>query len=907
MIHPTYRSLDAPVRLLGLAWRQWLVLLVGGGSLIAAAHWLALPTKPAISLCTVAIGVPLGMAYLSEETGYGFGQAIADMLRWVFVRRSFRTREDWLLGAHPCGPDVIALLDGTYVRVLDVSSVNPLVMDPATAEAAAASFARVAARLADGRSLQFIAEADALPVASVLAAEATATEAAAAALARASNQAGASAIRALADSQAETIRSQSADLAALALRYFVVVPWRPRPRFGRGRRDPAVSAARALRDSARHTDGVRTDLESMDLRVRLLASDEVLAFLERRLPPDVVPDGRAPGHLRVGETPEQTLYLGSIPDQTWLGWPLHLMQSPRPFTLTLHVHATDRYRERAAQRRRHRRLWGLNRGAEMRGRPIDPSKQQQEDEAAALNEELAVSAGAGVYRMSMYLSLREPSGDPELLREQVEALQREAVAVCDARLRAGRGAQSRLWQSSLPLGVDVARRSRKYVSRNVGDSFPLVGTRCGSPHGVPLGYAQPGRTLERLDPFDPSHENHLLVVNGKSGTGKTMTTILLLLRVLARGGRGFIVDRAGHFDFLCSLVPGAQSISLGARESSNAINPWDVADPARPGNEKVDFLLALHALLIGRSTADADSVLGVVESNQLGLAIRSVYDRCALTGELPRELLLQEDLYRRAADEQAAGAPELAARLRMLAESLHNYVGEGPYAYLVDRATSVTGDAPLVAFDTRRVPDDLAGAVLFALAEHVTRRIESEREAALRDDSSELEWAGRSFLVIDEAWKLVERRATGRWVNELARRSRHLALFLVAISQQLSDFNTEHGRALLSNASMLLLFRQLPEELAYVRDALRLSDEEVAAIASLATAKRQFSTAFFVNGTRGRGVVSIRVGPREYWMATNDPGRDEPLRRAALREAGGDPWRAVEFLCNPEWRATRTG
>jgi DNA helicase HerA-like ATPase len=609
-------------------------------------------------------------------------------------------------------------------------------------------------------------------------------------------------------------------------------------------------------------------------------------------------DATSPAFARVGDSLEQGLYLATIPDQTWLGWLLHLMQAPRPFSLSVHVRATDRYRERAAQRRRYRRLWGVNRGLEMRARPVDPAKLQQEQEAADLNHELATSAGAGIYDLSVYLSVREPgpNPDPALLRETTQALEREAVASSDARLRLARGAQRAVWQSTLPLGVDAAARRRKYVSRNVGDTFPLVGTSCGSPGGIPLGYAQPGRTLERLDPFDPAHDNHLLVVNGKSGTGKTMTTILILLRILARGGRGFIVDRAGHFDFLCSLVPGAQAVPVGARDSGHAINPWDVPDVERPGNEKVDYLLALHALLIGGRGAEDDQALGIVEQNQLGLAIRAVYDRCALTGELARETLLQEELYRRAADEQDAGALELASRLRMLAESLHNYVGDGPYAYLTDRPTTVPAGAPLVAFDTRRVPDDLAGAVLFMIAEHVTSRIESERERFLGAERWGGEWEGRTFLVIDEAWKLIERRATGRWVNELARRSRHLALFLVAISQQLSDFRSEYGKALLANASMLLLLRQLPEELTYVRDALRLSDEEIHAVASLQTAKRQFSSAFFMNGSRGRGVVQIRVGALEYWIATNDPNQDEPLRRRALREARGDPWRAVVAL-----------
>jgi hypothetical protein len=88
MIHPTYRSLDAPVKLLGLAWRQWIALLAGGGSLIAAVNWLGIPTRPAISLCTIAIGVPVALAYLSEETGFGFGRLVCDMARWRIERHS---------------------------------------------------------------------------------------------------------------------------------------------------------------------------------------------------------------------------------------------------------------------------------------------------------------------------------------------------------------------------------------------------------------------------------------------------------------------------------------------------------------------------------------------------------------------------------------------------------------------------------------------------------------------------------------------------------------------------------------------------------------------------------------------------------------------------------------------------
>jgi hypothetical protein len=185
--------------------------------------------------------------------------------------------------------------------------------------------------------------------------------------------------------------------------------------------------------------------------------------------------------------------------------------------------------------------------------------------------------------------------------------------------------------------------------------------------------------------------------------------------------------------------------------------------------------------------------------------------------------------------------------------------------------------------------------VLFVLAEHVSSKLERQAAERLHDRGGGA-FAGRSILVIDEAWKLVERRATGEWVNDLARRARHLGLFLVAISQQLSDFAGPYGKALLRNSTMQLFLRQSPDELAYVHDALRLSDAEVAAIARLKTVKRSYSQAFWINGTRGRGTIALRVGPAEYWLATSDPVGDAPLRAQALEDAAGNAWRALDRL-----------
>ena len=139
------------------------------------------------------------------------------------------------------------------------------------------------------------------------------------------------------------------------------------------------------------------------------------------------------------------------------------------------------------------------------------------------------------------------------------------------------------------------------------------------------------------------------------------------------------------------------------------------------------------------------------------------------------------------------------------------------------------------------------------------------------------------MVVIDEAWHKVATAESAMHVAGLARQARHMNLFLVILTQILSDLETDHGMPLLRNVAMTILLRQDNEaELRVAQQVLGLSDETAALIANLQTVKGRYSEFLWLNGARGTGKLRLPVGPTEYWTFTSEPHNDVPMRNATI-------------------------
>ena len=263
MTHRTFRSLDQPPKLLGFTATQWCWLIGDLAAVLALVLATGMPAKAAITLLAFTVGLPATLAYVSETGGIQPGRLLADAVRWRLAPRQLaagrsgaRRGRDSLeetLGVLAIEPDGLLIrADGTVVRYLEVTPVNPLAMEPAETERVCAGFAQAVARLAAGQSLQLYVHASPLRLEELLAVQAHRCEQAAGAAESDGHAERARALRALGVAHERTIRTIAQTGSPPAIRYLVACPYR------RGCARAAASRPAGARDACAGARGVRS-------------------------------------------------------------------------------------------------------------------------------------------------------------------------------------------------------------------------------------------------------------------------------------------------------------------------------------------------------------------------------------------------------------------------------------------------------------------------------------------------------------------------------------------------------------------------------------------------------------------------------------------------------------------------
>ena len=475
---------------------------------------------------------------------------------------------------------LVVTSEGAFVRIFRVAPVNPLLMSGEEREKAAGTFQRLISQLHADERIQVVVEGR--PVNLDELRRRVPARGRGVCGPAAEPRDGARVIRLalsrwrLHAALEESLRLHADSQAAVEVNHYLVVPFLPRQHVARAalaywRRGKLPTAPlertltahrRAVREHLGRVDALRSELEAEGMATELLDGEQVVRAAVVVLQPDAGRTGerarRTAGELLgeldapvereeaiqagvrlreaiaassldfdrdshlayVDRDAEQTIVVATTAGRTSMGWLHGAMLTRQPFTLCVYVHALERRRERQRLKLAYRRLFTINRGAESRGRVPDFDRYVQEREYEGLLGQLATGQQTGLFHVSIYEKLRARGPDPDLsaLSEAVDFCAEQIESAGDCKVNAGTFRQQQLWESTLPLGRDVLAQVRKYPTVNAADMLPLVGTKCGSPTGIPFAFADPGRTVELLNLYDEQHPNHTLLIAGRVGS-----------------------------------------------------------------------------------------------------------------------------------------------------------------------------------------------------------------------------------------------------------------------------------------------------------------------------------------------------------------------------------------------------
>ncbi|MCL5674246.1 MAG: TraC family protein [Candidatus Omnitrophica bacterium] len=420
-----------------------------------------------------------------------------------------------------------------------------------------------------------------------------------------------------------------------------------------------------------------------------------------------------------------------------------------------------------------------------------------------------------------------------------------------------------LFLACLPFGYDYKfekfyQRSHKMLSDNASDIIPVWGSGTGSNTPAAIFTNRQGRVFF-FDPFD-SNSPHFLTV-GITGAGKSVFCNNLIMEGLRLGSHIFVIDRGGSYQRICE-VNGGQYVEIDPNNPT-CINPF--SSSLNPEN------LAFSVMLVSEMASGGEDTerLRREERAIIQGAIQNAYHEVA-----GRQVTLSDVA-------EQLNKDELPGKRLIL--KLLPFLKKGHYGGFFDGQNQLDITNNFVVFELGALGGwkDLQTVLLLALMYLLTGKV-----AGMKDI--------RKYLLIDEAWTLLNTENTARFIENAFRTFRKYRCSVGAISQQLQDFfNTKAGNSIMANAVNRIYLAQNPEVVESMKEQLGLNEIQVKTLKSIKTIKGRYSEAM-IKTDADSGIVRLILDPASYWLFTTDP-KDISRLNEAVKQTGSLE-KAIETL-----------
>ena len=518
----------------------------------------------------------------------------------------------------------------------------------------------------------------------------------------------------------------------------------------------------------------------------------------------------------------RTLYISGYPFVASSGWMDSLVNFNHDSDISYHLHEVDAL---LALPKLHRKITELEstKRAMMRAGKIVGSEITDPLESAIELRDKIQRGQEKLFQMAIYVCLRADS------LTELNKITKLLEATLSARLfysKVARYEQLDALQSVLPRSEDQLSQKRNLDSSSAALTFPFMSSELVQETGILYGVNKSNNSLVILDRFALHNANS--IVFAQSGSGKSYTTKVEILRQLMQGTKVLVIDPEREYKNLSESVGGTY-IKLSAK-SKQKINPFDLASTFHSKSDLAEHVQDLTAVIALMAEG-----LEKREKAAVDKAILKVYKKAK------NEQPLLQDLY---AELHKLGHLQLCERLE-------KYI-TGSIAEVFNSHTNIKLDNRLVIFDIKDMPGGLRPIMMLIISTFIQNQVKARPEKRL--------------LVIDEGWLLLEHEQSAQFVAGLVRRARKYYLGVSIITQQADDFlKNSYGRAIASQSALRILMRQDTTTIKGVVSEFNLSEYEQQ---FLLTCERGDA---LIIADQNHVAVKVVASEKEHPLITTDP------------------------------------
>jgi type IV secretory pathway VirB4 component len=506
------------------------------------------------------------------------------------------------------------------------------------------------------------------------------------------------------------------------------------------------------------------------------------------------------GSIQMGERIAKSYFIFSYPRYLNTGWLSPIINLNVPMDVSFYMHPVSSEGILKKLRKKVTEVQAETAEREEKGLIRDPSLEIAYQDLEDLRDKLQ-TAQERMFRFSLYLTVY---GDSEKEMRDTETNLRSILESRLIYIKPALYQQQEGFISTSPYNLDLLMVTTLMNTSPLSSTFPFISFDLSSNEGILYGINRHNSSLVLFDRFSLANANE--VIFATSGSGKSFSIKLEMLRYLMLGIDGIILDPENEYKFLAEAVGGSFfNISLS---SPHHINPFDLPTP-REDEKPEDVLrtsiinlVGLIRVMLGGLTPEEDGIMD--------LALTETYAAKDITPnsdpkkwgkDLPFPLMsdLQEVL------STMDGADSLVKRLQRFTK--------GVYSQFFNQPSNITMENRLVVFGIRDMEDELRPMALFIILRYIWKTITAEMKKRL--------------LIIDEAWWLMKNEDGASFLFGTVKRARKYWLGVTTITQDVNDFmKSDYGKPIITNSALMLLMKQSPATIAVVQETFNLTEEE---------------------------------------------------------------------------------